>query len=306
MKIYLLLTSCLFSSLFSFAQPPQAINYQGVARDSIGHPLINQNIGIKLSILDSSAVGQSVYVETHIVSTSSSGLFNLSIGLGTVVLGNFSDIKWAQGNKWFKVEIDPQVGSNYQLIGTSQFLSVPFALHLGTANTATSVSTKQESFTNYQVFSTTGVSSWMVPDGVTKVMVECWGAGGGTSTGACAGAGGYGKSIFTVVSATSYLITVGAGGNASGSNGGDSSFGNLIISYGGQGANGGYNIGGGSTGQILSITGQSMLTNSTANCCAAAYGGFGNGGEPGGGGCNNGTAGYSKPTGGNGRIIIWW
>ncbi len=116
-----------------FAQP-QSINYQGVARNIMGVPLANRNISLQLSILDSSATGQAVYVETQSATTSSSGLFNLSIGLGTVVSGTFSSISWGQGDKWMKTEMDTAVGNNFQLIGTTQFLSVPFALYSNKSN----------------------------------------------------------------------------------------------------------------------------------------------------------------------------
>lgn len=127
----LLLPALLFSAII-FAQP-QGINYQGVARDSVGHALINQVIGIRLSILDSSNTGQAVYVETHSVTTNASGLFNLSIGMGSVLSGAFANIAWGSGEKWLKVEMDAGGGSNYQLIGITQFLSVPFSMYSGKA-----------------------------------------------------------------------------------------------------------------------------------------------------------------------------
>ncbi len=128
--IILFFTLC----LRSVAQPPQAINYQGVARDSIGYPLINGSISLRLSILDSSATGQTVYTETHSTQTNSSGLFNIYIGSGTVLYGSFSVIPWERGSKWLKVEMDLNNANNYQLIGVTQFLSVPYALNAGNGN----------------------------------------------------------------------------------------------------------------------------------------------------------------------------
>ncbi len=120
----------LFTLIFlgSFAQPPQSINYQGVARDSLGHPLLNRNVSLRLCILDSSSTGQEIYSETHSTQTSGSGLFNIYIGNGTVSLGNFESILWGQGSKWLKVEMDVSGGSNYVLLGVTQFLSVPYSL----------------------------------------------------------------------------------------------------------------------------------------------------------------------------------
>ncbi len=118
----------IFASVLSFAQP-QGINYQGVARDASGQALLNQNISLQLSILDSTSTGTSVYIETQNTSTNNSGLFNLSIGTGSVVTGVFANISWGQGDKWLKIEMDATGGTNYQLIGTSQFLSVPYSFH---------------------------------------------------------------------------------------------------------------------------------------------------------------------------------
>ncbi len=127
---HILLIAFAICSIHLFAQP-QAINYQGVARNSQGLPLVNHNISLRLSILDSSMTGQPVYVETQNVTTSSSGLFNIGIGLGSVVSGIFFSIRWGQGDKWLKTELDTVGGGNFQLIGTTQFLSVPFALTAG-------------------------------------------------------------------------------------------------------------------------------------------------------------------------------
>jgi len=132
MKSKLLLVLLTTSVIFSFAQP-QGINYQGVARDASGNALLNQSISIRLSVLDSSATGQATYTETHSTTTNNTGLFNLTIGAGTVISGVFANIPWGIGDKWLKIEMDVAGGSNYQLVGTTQFLSVPYALHSKTS-----------------------------------------------------------------------------------------------------------------------------------------------------------------------------
>lgn len=116
----------------SNAQAPQGINYQGVARNVQGVELTNQLIGIELSVLNGSANGTVVYTEQHSVTTDAGGLFTLTIGLGTPTIGTFTSINWAVGGgKWLKVSMDANGGSNFQLLGTSQLLSVPFALYAG-------------------------------------------------------------------------------------------------------------------------------------------------------------------------------
>lgn len=118
----------------TFAQAPNALNYQAVARDNAGQVLANQSVSIRFSILDGSPAGSTLFSETHAATTNSLGLFTSSIGTGTLVLGNFSSINWGSGgSKWLKVELDPNGGSSYSLLGTSQLLSVPYALYAATS-----------------------------------------------------------------------------------------------------------------------------------------------------------------------------
>lgn len=111
------------------AQAPEAFNYQAVARDNSGNPLVSRSITVKISILSGSTSGTTVYSETHNVTTNQFGLFNLSIGTGTVVSGTFSNINWGSNSFYTKVEVDPNGGNSFQLLGTSQLLSVPYALY---------------------------------------------------------------------------------------------------------------------------------------------------------------------------------
>jgi len=112
-----------------FAQSPEAFKYQAIARDAGGNVLANQSVSLKISILKTSDTGTPVYVETHTVTTNSFGLINLNIGTGTIVSGNFSGIDWANDKYYLKVEMDPVGGTSYQAMGTSQLLSVPYALY---------------------------------------------------------------------------------------------------------------------------------------------------------------------------------
>jgi hypothetical protein len=113
------------------AQVPQAFKYQAVARDLNGDLLMNQPVSFKISILQGSASGTAVYVETHTSMTNDYGLVNLEIGNGTVVSGSFSAIDWGGDSHYLKVEMDPAGGTLYQAMGTSQLLSVPYALQSG-------------------------------------------------------------------------------------------------------------------------------------------------------------------------------
>jgi hypothetical protein len=118
----------LFISLLSFAQVPQGISYQAIALNGSGNPVVSSNVGIRLSVMDNSATGTVLYTETQTKTTNTQGLYNLVIGQGATVFGTFSAINWRVNSKFLKVELDVAGGSNYVLVGTTQLLSVPYAL----------------------------------------------------------------------------------------------------------------------------------------------------------------------------------
>jgi hypothetical protein len=117
-----------FLCFYTFAQAPEGFNYQGIARDNKGKELANQSIRLRLSILQTSATGSSVYSETHTTTTNSFGLFNVKVGTGMPSVGNFSKINWTTGLYFLKVEFDPAGGTNFVFSGTSQLVSVPYAM----------------------------------------------------------------------------------------------------------------------------------------------------------------------------------
>ena len=111
------------------AQMPQGFKYQTVVRNSSGLAIANQNMSFRLSILAGSAQGTAVYVETQTEQTSPLGIASFMVGSGTAITGSFSLINWASGNFYLQIELDPSGGTNYALMGTSQLLSVPYALY---------------------------------------------------------------------------------------------------------------------------------------------------------------------------------
>lgn len=119
--------------IITFAQAPGLLNYQGVARNSVGNVLPNKTIKLRLSIRDGSAAGPVVYTETRSVTTNPVGLFNVQVGSSgaTNVSGTVAGVNWAAGAKFMQVEVDPEGGSAFASIGTSQLLSVPYALFSG-------------------------------------------------------------------------------------------------------------------------------------------------------------------------------
>jgi Kelch motif len=128
MKRFLLIFFVLISC-FAFAQTPQSIKYQAIVRNSQGNVLPNQLVSFKISIIKGNTGGQSVYIEIHKVATNDYGLANLDIGLGTVLSGVFSDINWGDDLYFVKTEVDNAGGSNYKFMGTTQLMSVPYALY---------------------------------------------------------------------------------------------------------------------------------------------------------------------------------
>ncbi len=131
MKNTLLAIAGFFIVQFAFAQAPQKVNYQAVARTVAGAIIPNQNISLRFTIRDNSATGTVLYSETQSKITNQFGLFTAAIGGGTTVSGSMLTINWGSGDKYLQVEIDPTGGSTYVSMGADQLLSVPYALFAG-------------------------------------------------------------------------------------------------------------------------------------------------------------------------------
>lgn len=114
-----------------FAQSPQKLSYQVVIRNSSGALVTNHAVGMKISILQGSVTGTVIFSETYSPApqTNANGLITIEIGSGTPVAGSFSSVNWSAGPYFLKTEADPSGGSSYTITGTSQLLSVPYALH---------------------------------------------------------------------------------------------------------------------------------------------------------------------------------
>lgn len=113
------------------AQAPQKFTYQSVVRDAQSKIVANTPVGVRVSILKTTADGAVVYSETHNQSTNLNGLLTLEIGGGTVTEGDFTAIDWANGPYFLKTETDVTGGTNYTIVSTQQLLSVPYALYAG-------------------------------------------------------------------------------------------------------------------------------------------------------------------------------
>ena len=112
-----------------FAQAPEKFSYQAVVRNTTNQLVTNAPVGVRVSILQGSADGEAVYVETHTAATNANGLLTIEIGGGKAEQGEFAGIDWANGPYFLKTETDPNGGSNYTVTSTQQLLSVPYALY---------------------------------------------------------------------------------------------------------------------------------------------------------------------------------
>jgi len=126
-----------FLSFYSFiicgyAQSPEKISYQAIVRNLEGELVSNQQITVKINILQGASNGTSIYEETHGVETNENGLFSIEIGAGSTS-NKLSDITWSVDQFFVETQIDLTGGTNFALFSTTQLLSVPYALHANSA-----------------------------------------------------------------------------------------------------------------------------------------------------------------------------
>ncbi|MBO6585299.1 MAG: tail fiber domain-containing protein [Gracilimonas sp.] len=129
-KLFYKLIFAILAVLFTaevMAQVPQGFNFQAVARNADGDLIANSELGVRVSVLQGSETGTAVYTETQTPTTSAVGSFQIVIGEGASD-GDFSSIDWSADNFYVKLEIDPAGGTEYEELGTTRLLSVPYAL----------------------------------------------------------------------------------------------------------------------------------------------------------------------------------
>lgn len=128
---YLQLVAILFLITFSAAaQAPQAFNYQAIVRNVQGQPLAGGSIvSVRFSIHNTSPTGAIVFQETAMLTTNQFGLVTHQVGSTS----NFNTVNWGNGAKYLQVETDINGGTNFTDMGTSQLMSVPYALYAANA-----------------------------------------------------------------------------------------------------------------------------------------------------------------------------
>lgn len=123
----------------AYAQAPQSISYQLIVRDSLGQPLNNQNLEIKISIATALTSGSIVFEEVHSTNSNSNGLINIEIGNGAALSGALATIDWGSGPYFVETSVDANSTGIFQAISNTQLLSVPYALYANSAPLDTSL-----------------------------------------------------------------------------------------------------------------------------------------------------------------------
>jgi len=170
MKKLLTLLNLLLLGLLTLAQVPGAFNYQAVVRNTTGDVIANSNVSFRISILQESESGESVYVETQSTTTNAFGLVSLKIGKGTNVSGSFTPDSWGDVGHFIKIEVDPAGGSSYVQMGTSELLSVPYAFHAQTVENDQVDDADADATNEIQTLSINGTQLTLSKDGGTVTL----------------------------------------------------------------------------------------------------------------------------------------
>lgn len=172
-KIFSLLTFLIVLNVF--AQAPQGFNYQATVRNSSGALIINQNVYFKFNVIQGSSTSLPTFSETHYVPTDELGQVNLIIGQGTATIGSFTTIDWSLGTYYLGIELN--TGSGYIAMGTTQLLSVPYALYAqNSGNSSASIPSLQQVLTENNSANNTKITNLAAPtenkDAANKVYVD--------------------------------------------------------------------------------------------------------------------------------------
>ncbi len=143
MKTKVLIGLFILITLNVFTQTPDAIKYQALVRGGDGYAITESDVGFQIEILQGSISGTVIYAEEHTRSTNKYGIANINIGRGTSSVGDFSTISWGDGPYYIRMSVDEEGGSDYELLGVSQILAVPYALYATKAKSLDSMSVGQ-------------------------------------------------------------------------------------------------------------------------------------------------------------------
>ena len=143
-KIYAILCIAIASVTQLQAQAPQGFNYQATVRNSSGDLIVNTNVYFKFNVIQGSQTAVPIFTETHYVPTDDLGQVNLVIGQGTATTGVFSELDWSLGSYYLGIELSINGANNYVAMGTTQLLSVPYALYAQNSGNSTTTTSNLE------------------------------------------------------------------------------------------------------------------------------------------------------------------
>ena len=216
MKKIFTIAAALLMTIGVWAQAPEKMSYQAVVRDANNDLVASKPIGMQLSILQGSASGAAVYAETQTPTSNINGLVSLEIGTGTVVSGDFATIDWTNGPFFIKTETDPTGGTSYTITGTSELMSVPYALHANTADRLTSTKEKfymgQDTLGGivYHIYKdASGTQRGLIVN--TSESLEIWQATATTTGADRTDDGAYNTNLMTNSDAATYVAGLGPG-----------------------------------------------------------------------------------------------
>jgi len=156
-KFYAILCIALASLTQLQAQAPQGFNYQATVRNASGDLVVNQNVSFSFNVIQGSQAADPAYSEDHTLLTDDLGQVSLVIGQGTPTTAVFSEIDWSIGNYYLAIELD--TGNGYVAMGTTQLLSVPYAMY---SNNSGSSNELPSGGSNGQVLTVVdGVTTWV-------------------------------------------------------------------------------------------------------------------------------------------------
>jgi uncharacterized protein (TIGR02145 family) len=155
---------------FSFGQNETGIPYQGILRDNTGSELNNTSATVQAIIRLSTVNGQIIFSESHNVTTEDLGYFQMIIGTGTVnnSFPNFNQIDWSTNLKFLQIQVN--TGSGFVDLGTTQLLSVPYALFADDCDCNMSISPIGDTLF-------TGGGGYLIVPGVSNANPEFGGLG---------------------------------------------------------------------------------------------------------------------------------
>ena len=138
-KFYAILCLVIASLTQLQAQAPQGFNYQATVRNSSGNLVVSTNVYFKFNVIQGAQAADPIFTETHEILTDDLGQVNLIIGQGTANTGVFSELDWSLGSYYLGIQLSIDGPNDYVAMGTTQLLSVPYALYAANSGNTTTI-----------------------------------------------------------------------------------------------------------------------------------------------------------------------